>query len=54
MEKSEILLNPFKNLVPHIILERKAVYEFLTIKTRSEPPMRHLMQQKLSDITFAR
>ena len=53
MEKSEKLLNPSKNLVPHIILERKAGYKFLIIKIRSEPPLSHLMQHKLSDMTNA-
>ena len=53
IEESEKILNPSENLVPHIILERKAVYEYLTIKTRSEPQVRHLMQQKLSDMRDA-
>ena len=53
MEKSENLLNPSKNLIPHIILEIKALYEFLIIKTRSEPPLRNFMQHKLSDMTDA-
>ena len=53
MEKSENFLNSSKKLIPHIILEREAVYEFLTIETRSEPPLHHLMQQKLSDMTDA-
>ena len=53
MKKSGKLLNPSKNQVPQIILERKELYEFLTIKTRSELPLRHLMQHKLSDMTDA-